>query len=190
MSEQVTGIPPARRRWRAIQPAAVVWLTLVWMALWGDVSVANALSGALLGALVCMVFPLPRVRGQVRPRLHLLLRLLVHFTVDVVRASVQVIRVILVPGDLRNSVVQVDLRSGSDLVLTIVAEMTSLVPGSLVVEVRRSSHTLFLHVLDTPDDAAVRRMQDRTLALEHRVVTALGVPLPDRGAPLPEGGGR
>jgi multicomponent Na+:H+ antiporter subunit E len=190
VSEQVTGIPPTSRRWRAIQPAAVLWLTLVWMALWGDVSVANALSGALLGVVVCMVFPLPRVRGPVRPRPFLVLGLLVHFTLDVLRASAQVIRVILAPGDLRNSVVEVDLRSRSELVLTIVAEMTSLVPGSLVVEVRRSSHTLFLHVLDTPDGEAVRRMHDRTLALEQRVLTALGVPQPQPEVPLPEGGER
>lgn len=187
MSDHVTATAPAGRRWRAIQPAAVVWLTLVWMALWGDVSVANALSGALLGTAVCLVFPLPRVKGPLRPRAHLVLAVLIRFAIDVVRASVHVIRVIVLPGDLRNSVIEVDLRSRSDLVLTVVAEMTALVPGSLVVEVRRSSHTLFLHVLDTPDRGAARRMHDRTLELEQRVVAALGVPQPDE-ALSPRGG--
>ena len=51
--------------------------------------------------------------------------------------------------------IEVDLRTHSDFVLTVVAEMVSLVPGSLVVEARRSTHTLFLHVLDARDQAGV-----------------------------------
>jgi multicomponent Na+:H+ antiporter subunit E len=188
MSEQLTGTPPPARRWRAIQPTAVVWLTLVWLALWGDISVANVLVGALLGAAVCMVFPLPAVKVSMRPRPLLLVWALLRFFADVFRASVDVIRVILVPGDLRNSVVEIDLRSRSDLVLTVVALMTSLVPGSLVVEARRSSHTLFLHVLDTPGRDAVQRMQDRTLELEQRVMAALGIPPAEHEAPPRRGG--
>jgi multicomponent Na+:H+ antiporter subunit E len=187
-TEQLTGTPPPSRRWRAVQPTAVVWLMLVWVALWGDVSVANLVVGAALGAAICLVFPLPAVSVRMRPRPHLVLWVLLRFVADVFRASAGVIRVVLSPGDLRNSVVAVDLRSGSDLVLTIVAEMTSLVPGSFVVEVRRSSHTLFLHVLDTPGVAAARQAQDRALALEERVVGALGIRLDDREAP-PTGGG-
>ena len=47
-------------RYRAVQPLAVVWLTVVWVALWGDVAAAQRRSAALLVAvLVCLVFPLP-----------------------------------------------------------------------------------------------------------------------------------
>jgi multicomponent Na+:H+ antiporter subunit E len=52
--------------------------------------------------------------------------------------------------------------------------MVSLVPGSLVVEARRSTHTLFLHVLDVGDMAGVESMRSQVLALERRVVLACG----------------
>jgi multicomponent Na+:H+ antiporter subunit E len=74
----------------------------------------------------------------------------------------------------RNAVIEVDLSTRSDFVLTVVAEMVSLVPGSLVVEARRSTHTLFLHVLDAGDMAGVETMRAQVLALERRVVLAFG----------------
>jgi multicomponent Na+:H+ antiporter subunit E len=52
--------------------------------------------------------------------------------------------------------------------------MVSLVPGSIVVEARRSTHTLFLHVLDAQDMGGVDRMRRQVMALERRVTRALG----------------
>ena len=75
---------------------------------------------------------------------------------------------------MRNAVVEVNLRTPSDFVLTVVAEMTCLIPGSLVVEARRSTHTLFLHVLDVGDRAGAERFRASVLAQEARVVRALG----------------
>jgi multicomponent Na+:H+ antiporter subunit E len=52
--------------------------------------------------------------------------------------------------------------------------MTCLIPGSLVVEARRSTHTLFLHVLDVGDLAGVERFRRSVLDQEARLVRALG----------------
>ena len=84
----------------------------------------------------------------------------------------------------RNAVIEVDLRTSSDVILTVVAEMVSLVPGSLVVEARRSTHSLFLHVLDARDQAGVDRMRAEVLALERRVVLAFGGEAPSEESAL------
>jgi multicomponent Na+:H+ antiporter subunit E len=153
----------------------LLWLTLVWVALWGELSVFNVLTGFLVAVLVCLVFPLPSLRMHLRVRPLRLAWLVLHFMVDVVRASVQVSWTTLqFRRTPRNAVIEVDLRTPSDFVLTLVAEMTSLVPGSLVVEARRSTHTLYLHVLDARDEAGVDRMRRDVLALERRVVLAFG----------------
>lgn len=162
-------------RYRALQPTALIWLTLLWVALWGDLSVANVLGGLVLAVIVCMVFPLPPLRMRLRIRPLRLAWLVLHFLADVVVASIEVTWVTLQLGrDPRNAIIEVDLRTSSDFVLTIVAEMTSLVPGSVVVEARRSTHSLFLHVLDAQDEHGVERMRRRTYELERRVVFALG----------------
>lgn len=169
---------PAGRpgRLQSLQLSAVVWLTMVWIALWGDISVANVVGGVAVGTVVSLVFPLPPLRMGLRIHPVRLVALVLRFLLDVVAATSQVTHVVLTAKQLRNAVIEVNLSTPSDLVLTIVAEMTSLVPGSVVVEVRRSSHTLFLHVLDTPDGAAAERMRERTLDLERRVIGALGAP--------------
>lgn len=159
-------------RHRAVQPLAVLWLTLVWTVLWRDVSVLVVASGVLVGVLVCVVFPLPPVALFARVRPWPLVVLGAGFAVAVVRASVEVALVVLRRRPLRNAIVRVDLESSSDLVLTGVATMLSLVPGSVVVETRRSTHTLYLHVLDTPDLDRVERFRAEAAAAERRFVAA------------------
>ena len=168
-----TGFRPARAR--GLQPWTLVWLTLVWVALWGDLSLFNVVSGLLVAVVVCLVFPLPSLRMHLRIRPLRLAWLVLRFLADVVMASVQVAWTTLqLHRQPRNAVIEVGLRTPSDFVLTMVAEMSSLVPGSLVVEARRSTHTLFLHVLDARDQAGVDRMRRDVLALERRVVLAFG----------------
>ena len=162
-------------RHRSLQLPVVLWLTVVWVALWGDVSAANVLAGLLLGVGVCMVFPLPPLRMRIRVRPLRLLWLVAHFVYDVVAASVEVaVKTLQFHRQPRNAVIEIDLRTDSDFVLTVVGEMVSLVPGSIVVEARRSTHTLFLHVLDVGDRAGAEAFRQRVFALERRVVLALG----------------
>lgn len=175
-------VRPARHR--AVQPMAVLWLTGVWVALWGDLSVANVLSGAVLAVVVSLVFPLPPVRMRLRLRPLRLLVLVGRFVTDVVVASAQVAwKTVALRRAPRNAIVEVKLRTPSDFVLSMVAEMVSLVPGSIVVEARRSTHTLFLHVLDAEDADGVERMRRRTYALERRVVLAFGADLSHLDSP-------
>lgn len=166
---------PKPGRLRAVQPMVVLWLTVVWGALWGDLSPLTVVGGVLVGVVVCLVFPLPPVRMHVRVRPLRLAWLVLHFLADVVVASVDVAwRTLQFRRQPRNAVIEVDLRTHSDFVLTVVAELVSLVPGSLVVEARRSTHTLFLHVLDARDMDGVNRMRAQVFALERRVVLAFG----------------
>ena len=163
----------ARRR--TLQWPVVLWLTAVCVALFGELSVANVLAGLAISFAVVLVFPLPPLRMQLKIRLLRLVWLILHFLWDVVVASYQVaVKTLNFRHQVRNAVIEVDLRTQSDFVLTVVAEMVSLVPGSLVVEARRSTHTLFLHVLDVGDEAGVEAFRDQVFALERRVVLALG----------------
>jgi multicomponent Na+:H+ antiporter subunit E len=168
-------VSPEQARWRSVKWPAVTWLTAVWMALWGDVSLMGAAGGVLVAVAVCLVFPLPALQMDLRIRPLRLGWLVVRFLADVVLASVHVAWVTLRFYRLpRNAVIEVNLTTPSDFVLTVVAEMVSLVPGSLVVEARRSTHTLFLHVLDAKDQAGIDKMRRQVGDLERRVVLAFG----------------
>lgn len=173
-------------RYRSLQWPVLAWMTLVWMALWRSFTWGNALLGVGVAVLICLVFPLPPLRMQLRPRPIGLAWLVIRFGWDVVVSSIQVAGVVLRPRrQLRNAVVQVDLTTPSDFVLTVVAEMTSLIPGSIVVEARRSTHTLFLHVLNVRSLAEVEKFRRAVLAQEQRVLAAFhsAVPLPTTPSP-------
>lgn len=164
--------PPVRRR--QFQPRAVVAIAAVWMLLWDRLSWGNLVGGLLVGLVVTMAFPLPSIHyaGAVRP---LRCALLVgRFLVDLARSSWQVMRLALGPRTPRNAVIEVRLRSRSDFYLTITAELLTLVPGSVVIEARRSTSMLYLHLIDVERPGAIEAQRRDVLAVEERVVRAFG----------------
>ena len=166
--------PSSRLRFR-LQWRAIILLTAVWVMLWGEASLVNILVGALLGWLVTVVFLLAPIRyyGRVRPWRAIVL--VVTQLKELAVASVDVAAVAFRPRvDLRPGVVRVHLRSNSDLVQVGLAQLISIVPGTLVVEVTRHPRLLYLHVFDLPDPDAVERERHHALALERRLVEAFG----------------
>ena len=160
---------------RRIQWGGVAWLAVVWVVLWGDLSVANVAGGALLGAFIMLVFPLPPLEfhGRVRPWYFFLMVVL--FLRDVFMASFQVAFLAMRWWHRpRSAVVRVQLRSRSDLYLSLTAEMSTLVPGSLVIEAHRLTSTLYLHVLDIDHSGGVDKVRETVWELESRVLRALG----------------
>lgn len=163
-----------RRSGRHFQWATIVWLTVVWVLLWGDVTWGNVVNGALLGVLVTTGLRMTPVdfHGRVHPRA--LAVLLARFAVDLVRASFEVSLVALRPRHTpRGAVICVQLRSHSDLYLTMTAELVSLVPGSIIVEAHRLTGRLYVHVLDVETSGGVEAARQHVLDQEARVLRAL-----------------
>ncbi|MFC6017269.1 Na+/H+ antiporter subunit E [Plantactinospora solaniradicis] len=185
-----SGLPAGRRRvrgWRAVpgwRPDrrrfrdhlfTVAWLVAVWSLLWGEFSLGNLIGGALVAMVVLVFMPLPRVTfgGRLRPLA--LAALAAWFVIELLVASVQVAWVAVRPGAApRNAIIAVRLRVRSDLNLTLTAEVLSLVPGTLIVEADRDTGTLYVHVLDVRGAGHLAESRARILALEARLVRAVG----------------
>ncbi|WP_340539616.1 Na+/H+ antiporter subunit E [Nocardioides sp. GXZ039] len=163
-----------QRARRHVQWQMVLWLTLVWWVLWGTWSLMSLVGGALISTSLLLLFPLPPLDLAIRIRPWGVVVLVARFLWDVVVASLQVAAAVLRPRpDLRNAIVKVPLHTDSDLVLVLVAELVSLVPGTVVVEVRRSTSTLYLHVLDLTSPEQVEDVRRNVWAQEKRVLDAL-----------------
>jgi multicomponent Na+:H+ antiporter subunit E len=144
-------VEPAATRLRHQVPL-MAWLVVVWMLLWGTWSWANLISGLLAALTVLTLLPLPHVVGGVRVRPLPLLTFLGHFVLDLFASGAEVAWQALRPGGVRRTaIVQVQLRADSDLLLTMVAEATSLVPGSLVLDLDREHRVMALHLLPVRD---------------------------------------
>ncbi len=153
----------------------LVALVLLWMMLWGSVTVLTILTGAVVAVLVTRTLYLPPVALSGRFHLGWMLAFLLRFAVDLVVASVEVAWYAFRPaGVRRNAVIRVDLTTRSDLVLTGTALAVSLVPGSVVLEVDRPNSVLYVHSLgiDTPERVETTRAH--VLEYERRLLRAIG----------------
>jgi multicomponent Na+:H+ antiporter subunit E len=149
----------------------VVWLTAIWLALWADVSAANALSGVAASLAVVALFRSGRT-GRVVVRPLAALRFAVHFLRSLVASSVVVARTVVTPRDrIRTGIVAVPLRGCSDGVATVIADAITLTPGTLTLEVRREPLTLYVHALDVRD---VEQVRGEVRTLEILAVRAFG----------------
>lgn len=172
------GRAPGRRtgvgRPRAAQWPMVLALTALWVLLWGTLSAANVLTGVLVGVVVCVIFPLPRIETQVRMRPLGILRFAARFAIDMAVSSWRLNRYILGIRPPVCAILAVRLRSPGDLMLTITSAAVAAVPGSNVMDVHRASGTLYLHVIGAGDEKERERARFEVLRLEARVVRAFG----------------
>jgi len=153
----------------------LVWLVIVWGALWQDFSPGNLLFGALLAVLVARMFYLPPVELSGRFNVLHALPFALRFLNRVAAASVEVMYLAVVRGPrVISAVVAVPLRSHQDLMVTATGHVISLIPGSLVVEVDRSTSTLYLHALNVTSPEQVENLRREVRSIEAGLIRIMG----------------
>ena len=172
-------VPAKRWGWRRFRDELIAfgWLVVIWNLLWGEFTFGNLLGGMLVAVAVLVFFPLPSVTfgGRLRPLA--LLAFVIRFNYELITASFHVAWLAVRPAaPPRSAIIGVPLRVKSDLNLTLTAEVVSLVPGTLIVDVNRETGTLYLHVLQVrgPEDLRINRQ--RVYMLERMIVRSLGSP--------------
>lgn len=180
-SELLTGARGARaraRRRRArfwIELPLTLWMVVVWGALWQDFSAGNLVFGFAISLAIVATFKLPPVElsGRFNPWWALLFAL--RFIWQVVKASITVLFVAIVRGPtVQNAVVAIRMRSQEDLMATALGHVLTLIPGSFVVEVDRTSSTLYLHVLDIRDAAQAEAFRQEVRDIEATLIRFMG----------------
>jgi multicomponent Na+:H+ antiporter subunit E len=158
--------------------ARLALLVAVWMLAWGRFDAVHAVVGVVLAAVLLVAFPMvPSGRRRIALSLQPvgIARLLWHILVQLVRSNLLMAREIVTRRSrIRTGVIEYTLGSPSDLVLTIVANIIALSPGTMTVDATRDPRTISVHFLLLDDVAAA----ERSLAhLEHLVAAAVGAPV-------------
>lgn len=151
-------------------------LVVVWVLAWGDLSVANVASGVVVGVLLLATFPVGRLPDRGGRTIHVLpaVRLLGVFVVNLVVSNLAMARDILDGGRrIETGVVACPLRVDSDGIATFLANVLSLSPGTLVLEVDHGPPVLYLHVLHMRDRQRILLTVGR---LEELAVATYGNP--------------
>jgi multicomponent Na+:H+ antiporter subunit E len=153
----------------------LAWLVILWGAVWQDFSPGNLIFGLLIALVIVNLFYLPPVElsGRFNPLAASVFAGV--FVYKVAAASLQVFWLALSRGPaLRNAVVAVQLRSASDLIVTATGHAISLIPGSLVVDVDRSTSTLYLHVIDVSTEEAAEDFRAEVRGIEAGLIKVMG----------------
>jgi multicomponent Na+:H+ antiporter subunit E len=126
------------------------WLVLIaiWVALWGDISLVNVLTGLFMAATLSVLFP-GSLHSPHRIRLLPALSFFFYMLRSIVLASWNVITAVLFPDEQRRhaEIIRVSLTSTSKLVSAVTANTISLTPGTVIIAVDPEGHYLDIHVL-------------------------------------------
>lgn len=135
----------------------VAFLLGIWLLLWGEVSVANVVSGLLVASLLLVVFPrTPSATGfVVRPVPAL--RFLLFFGREMVESVVLLSREVLSRRSrFHTGVISVPVHGCSGSLLAVIANLIALTPGTTTVRIETDPPTLYVHVLIFRDIESVR----------------------------------
>ncbi|APF41344.1 Na+/H+ antiporter subunit E [Neomicrococcus aestuarii] len=153
----------------------LVWLVFVWVVLWQNYSLGNIAFGLVLALIIVNYFRLPPVELSGRFNVWFAILFVFDFIKDIFVASSQLAWVALVrPSTVRNAVIGVPLQTRQDLIVTFVGHVTTLIPGSLVIDVDRRTSTLYLHVFDVRTEEDLEKMRRKVWRTERQVLSIMG----------------
>jgi multicomponent Na+:H+ antiporter subunit E len=126
-----------------------VFLSLIWMFLKDDYSPSTFLIGYLLGLLLLLAY-----RSFFNERFYLLrvkavIILLLLFLKELVLSNISVLKHVLKPKlDIRPGIFALETELTKDWEITTLANLITLTPGTLVVDVSLDSRILYIHAID------------------------------------------
>ena len=144
-----------------------------WAAMTGTFTLANLLIGGVVGYSALWV-----ARPLLGPttyfeRVWRMWRLVVLFLYELVVSSLRVVWDVITPAHLsRPGILAMPLDAKSDIEILLVANLISLTPGSLSLDLSEDRKTLFVHAMFVDDADALRR--DLKTGMERWVTEALG----------------
>lgn len=155
----------------------LVWLLVLWLLLWDDLSVANVLSGLAIGVAVLTLARLPPVRRLDDESVAVVhpirtIGFVLYVLYKLVEANLLLAWEILTPTNKINTgVIAVPLRTESQTAMTVIANMITLTPGTMTIEVLGTPPVVYVHVLHLDD---IERVRGELLRLEELSVRAFG----------------
>jgi multicomponent Na+:H+ antiporter subunit E len=146
-------------------------LALIWTAITGSFSFANLVFGFVLAA-----FAIYLVRSETRAQHYFsrtwrILSLAWLFIVELVKSAVKVAITVMSPNmELKPGFITYPLKVDRDLEITLLANLITLTPGTLSVDVSEDRKQLFIHALDCSDPESIR--DDIANGFERRILEA------------------
>jgi multicomponent Na+:H+ antiporter subunit E len=133
-----------------------VLISLFWALLTGHVSVGNLAVGFVLGYVaLSLLYPATELKTSYFQKTLQLVRFVLIFTKELLLSTWRVAQDVVKPLPMmRPGVVGIPLDAKTDLEITMLANIISLTPGTLSLDVSEDRKTLYIHAMYVvnPDD--------------------------------------
>lgn len=146
-------------------------LAIVWVAVTGSASFLNLVFGFVLSALALAIVREPYGGVLYLGRAGRILALLLLFLRELARSAWAVAVTVMSPRmDVKPGIFAFPLTVDRDFEIALLANLITLTPGTLSVDVSDDRKTLYVHALDCSDPDAVKR--DIAEGFERRILEA------------------
>lgn len=149
-----------------------LFLAFVWMVLTDTGSATALVSGYAIGfGALWLAQPLYGEPGLYFVRTIRVIQLALFFCWDLTKSSVKVAAAVLRPGSVTHSgIIDMPLDVTSDLEILLVANLISLTPGTLSLDVSEDRKTLHVHAMFAADpEAEVKGLKDGMERMVRRI---------------------
>lgn len=144
-----------------------------WAAITGSVTLGNLLIGGVVGYLALWVAKPLFGPTTYFERVWRIWRLVALFLYELLASSLRVVWDVVTPAHLSSpGIVAMPLDAKSDTEILLVANLISLTPGSLSLDVSEDRKTLYVHGMFVEDPEALRQALKQ--GMERRVIDAIG----------------
>lgn len=143
-----------------------ILLTLVWVALTGQLNYANFLFGYVLGFFILWMLN----RSNNDPgkeyfyRVPKILAFIFYFFCDLMKANWEVTKDVITPNyNMQPGIIKYEMAAKTDFEITMLANIIALTPGTLVIDISKDKKYIYIHGMYLKDkEKFVKHMKERT----------------------------
>ncbi|MDP9852641.1 multicomponent Na+:H+ antiporter subunit E [Corynebacterium lowii] len=155
-----------------MRPLTLLWITLLWCGLMGEVTWANVIAGLLVGMGVIFTLPLPRL-----PIAHLtvewkaLNKFLWAWLGELFRSSFKVAALALRPENLpKTAIIKAPMRVNNEFILSLATGLYNLQPGGSITDIDIANRMWTIHLVNAPTPEAIENEISKIRSLEQSMI--------------------
>lgn len=127
-------------------------LSFIWLAVTGNFTFENFIFGFLLGFILLWLITTNRREDKYFYRGPKLIAFIFYFIYELIKANVQVAYDVITPSFyMKPGIIKIPLTAKSNLEITLLANLISLTPGTLSLDVSDDRSVLYVHAMYVHD---------------------------------------
>ena len=135
-----------------------ILLAIAWMLLSGEVTAENFIEGLIIGYLILWISKSALGGTKYFKKIPKAISFFFYFVKELILANLKVAFDIITPKDyMQPGIVAVPLDAETDLEITLLANLITLTPGSLSLDVSKDKKVIYIHALYIDDEHKFRR---------------------------------